>query len=354
MVYSKKTIFLSSIFSILLYPYFSFFNFFRRKHSFDNLEIKKILVTEYHRIGDVLIIIKALNSIKKRFPESHLILICNSSVEKLAKHLDLADEVVPISVPWTNWSWSFFDWYKTRSIAKSFSKKNIDLAFDFKGDFRNSWFLWNTYPKISFGYDTTGGGYFFTNPRTMNQDLHQSKRAEALVSIVGCIPPKEQFDKININEEGAVVVHIGATDKKRSWPMKYWIELIELLSDKLKITIVETVESQLLIERLKILKIEVEYFKGDLIELKTWLVNQRCLVAPDSMAGHLAAYVQIPVISLFGSQNPNLTRPLNKLGTIIKPDKPCNHSSNHWRLCRECMESIPPLKVYEAICNEVN
>ena len=108
------------------------------------------------------------------------------------------DEVIPITVPWTNWSWSIFDWYKTRSFAKSFSKKNIDLAFDFKGDFRNSWFLWNIYPKVSFGYNTTGGGYFFTNPQTMNQDLHQSERAEALVSNVGCIPIKEQFDKINM------------------------------------------------------------------------------------------------------------------------------------------------------------
>ena len=354
MVYSKKNIFWSSIISGLLYPYFSFFNFFRRKHNLDNLEIKRILVTEYHRIGDVLIIIQALNSIKKRFPKSHLILICNSSVEKLAKHLNLADEVIPITVPWTNWNWSLFDWYKTRSFAKSFSKKNIDLAFDFKGDFRNSWFLWNTYPKVSFGYNTTGGGYFFTNPQTMNQDLHQSERAEALVSIVGCIPVKEQFDKININEHGAVVIHVGATDPKRSWPIKCWIDLIKLLSDKFTITVVETIESEPLIEQLNEQKIEVGRFKGDLIELKNWLINQRCLVAPDSMAGHLAAYVQIPVISIFGSQDPKLTRPVIKLGAIVQPDKPCNHSSNHWRFCRKCMESIQPLKVCEAVCKEIN
>ena len=108
------------------------------------------------------------------------------------------------------------------------------------------------------------------------------------------------------------------------------------------------------IEQLNELKIEVGRFKGGLIELKNWLINQRCLVAPDSMAGQLAAYVQIPVISVFGSQDPKLTRPVIKMGAIVKPDKPCNHSSNHWRFCRKCMESIQPLKVFEAVCKEIN
>ena len=37
---------------------------------------------------------------------------------------------------------------------------DIDLAIDFKGDLRNSWFLWNTHPKLSFGYNATGGIIF--------------------------------------------------------------------------------------------------------------------------------------------------------------------------------------------------
>ena len=58
--------------------------------------------------------------------------------------------------------WSFLEWYKIRSFAKSLHLLGIDLGVDFKGDIGNSWFLWNIHPKISFGYDTTGGGYFYT------------------------------------------------------------------------------------------------------------------------------------------------------------------------------------------------
>ena len=100
-----------------------------------------------------------------------------------------------MNVPWTNWGWSIFSWWDIRSKAKSFSAKNIDLAFDFKGDIRNAWFLWLTRPKISFGYNITGGNYFFTNPMEMNQNLHQLYRAFNLVSAVGCQRNEIQEDK---------------------------------------------------------------------------------------------------------------------------------------------------------------
>tara|TARA_B100000959_G_scaffold248298_1_gene275078 strand:- start:183 stop:1274 length:1092 start_codon:yes stop_codon:yes gene_type:complete len=353
-VYNKKIIFWSQIFSSLFYPYFKIINYFRPIFDLDSLEIKTILVTEYHRIGDVLIIEPVLRSIKKKYPNAHLILICNENVENLARYLGLADEVIPINAPWTNWSWSVLKWWRVRSFAKQLSSRQIDLAFDFKGDLRNGWFLWLTYPKVSFGYDTTGGGYFFTNPIKMNQGLHQLDRAEKMVSKIGCQLVDRQNTPQGLNDNGAVVLHVGATDQRRSWPTKNWITLVDMLSNKFKTSIVETNESKQLIEQLKKTNSQVEYYKGDLIEFTGWLAQQKCLVCPDSMAGHLAAYVQIPVVSLFGSQAPELTSPVTNLGVVVKPERPCDHKSNHWRLCRKCMESISPLTVYGVIYNHID
>ena len=350
-VYKKNIIFWSRIFSHLLYPYFKIINYFRPAYDLHSIEINTILVTEYHRIGDVLIIEPVLKSIKTEYPNAHLILICNENVEKLAAHLKLADEIIPITVPWTNWNWSIIDWCKVRLFAKQLSSKKIDLAFDFKGDFRNGWFLWLTCPKVSFGYETTGGDYFFTNPIKMNQDLHQLHRASELVSKVGCTLAEQHREQHVLNVDGAIVVHIGATDPRRSWPTKNWIELVDSLSEQYKTVIVETNESKELIDKLKRTNEKVEYFRGDLVEFKVWLGKQRCLVCPDSMAGHLAAYVQIHVVSLFGSQIPELTSPVTNLGVVVSPEKPCDHKRKHWRLCRKCMESILPLKVYGAIYN---
>ena len=102
---------------------------------------------------------------------------------------------------------------------------------------------------------------------------------------------------------------------------------------------------------------KVKIFKGDLIQFKSWLSNQKCLIAPDSMAAHLAAFLKIPVVTLFGSQDPKLTSPISEKALVVTPGEICSHKRDHWRLCSECMHLITPNKVYKGICdlmNEVN
>ena len=331
-----------------------FFNLFRKRYHLGNIKIKTILVTEYHRIGDVLLINEALSTIKKAFPESKLILICNESAIDLAKELKIADEVLAIHVPWTNWDWSISKWLSTREFAKNLRRREIDLAFDFKGDLRNSWFLWHTCPKISFGYHTTGGRCFFTHSFKMNYKLHQSNRARKLISKAGFEYSDPQYPDLRFNRNGFVVFHIGSSDKNKSWPMKNWVMLAELLTGKHQIAVVKTPGSAYLKKVLKDKNINVENFEGDLVQFKNWLKTQYCLVGVDSMAGHLAAYVGIPVFTIFGSNESELTRPISRAGEVIKPDKICNHNRNHWRFCQKCLSTISPKKVAEAIFNKLS
>jgi len=347
MVYKPSYIFWSKIFSILVGPYFKFFNFFRKKYDIQSINVKTILVTEYHRIGDVIIIAPILRSIKLKFPNSKIILLCNESAKELAEYLKLADKIIGISVPWTNWSWSFLEWYKIRSFAKSLRLLGVDLGVDFKGDIRNSWFLWNIHPKISFGYDTTGGGYFYTKSFFMDQNIHQNRRALKLIEEFGCQSSCDKKHRYHSIKDGCVVLHPGSSDLERSWPDSHWVELARLLSIKFKVSIVITKDSSSLVSKLKLEDLGLKYFEGSLVSFCDYIKNQKCLIALDSMAGHLASYFGIPVISLFGSQNPSLTKPKNKYGKIIKPKTICKHDRDHWRLCKLCIESISPRIVYE-------
>ncbi len=354
MIYKPSYIFWANTLSILIAPYFKFLNFFRKKHDIQSINVKTILVTEYHRIGDVIIIASILKLIKLKFPNAKIILLCNKSAKELAEYLKLADEVIGISVPWTNWRWSFLEWYKIRSFARRLRLLGIDLAVDFKGDIRNSWFLWNTHPKVSFGYDITGGGYFYTNSFSMDQNIHQNKRALKLIEKFGCQSSFEKKGRYHSTKDGCIVLHSGASDLARSWPDSYWIELVRLLSTKFKLSIVITKNSSNLVQKLKIEDLELEYFEGSLVSFCDYINNQKCLIALDSMAGHLASYFGIPVISLFGSQNPSLTKPKNQYGKIIKPKTMCNHDRDHWRLCKLCIESISPRNVYEIVLEHIS
>ena len=354
MIYKPEYIFWSKILSVLIAPYYKFFNLFRKKYDLQSVKVKTILITEYHRIGDVIIIAPVLKSIKARFPDAEIILICNKEARELAKKLKLADIIFGISIPWTDWSWSLLKWYKTRSFAKNLQSLNIDIGIDFKGDIRNAWFLWSTCPKISLGYDTTGGKFFFTNTNLMNQKLHQYSRAAELVEKLGCQLYKEEKSRYHSIKNGCIVLHPGASDIARSWPDKNWIELVHLLIPTFKVSVVITTQSSIIVENLKKENLTVQYFEGSLVRFSDYINNQKCVIAVDSMAGHLASYLGIPVISLFGSQDPILTKPKNKFGKIIKPEKLCRHNLEHWRFCRLCIESISPKTVYETVLKHVS
>ena len=351
-IYSLKNLIASKTVSFFVSPYYGFLNMFRKDFSLQDMKIKKILITEYHRIGDLIIIIPLLKSIKKLFPNAKIILLCNESIEQLAKHLKLADKIIGVSFPWT--SWSFFDrrWKEVFALSDMLSKEKIDLAFDFKGDLRNSWFIWTTKPKKSFGYSTTGGSFFFTDAFFMDQQLHQFSRSEKLIKKAG-FSISDSPHVLTSNRNGTIVIHPGASDSRRQWPNSYWLKLVEKLSHDYIVSIVKTDESLKLISQIKKESLRVEIFEGDIIKLMYWFAKQKILIAPDSMAGHLASYVGLPVISLFGSQNPNLTKPKNKYGKIIKPTKVCSHVRDHWRLCRLCIESISPRSVYKEVLDHI-
>ena len=129
--------------------------------------------------------------------------------------------------------------------------------------------------------------------------------------------------------------------------------MVRLLIADFKVSIVITKESSSLFHSLKREGLELESFEGSLVMFCGYIKTQKCLIALDSMAGHLASYVGIPVISLFGSQNPELTKPINKYGKIIKPRIPCKHKRSHWRLCKLCLESISPKKVYSEVFEHI-
>ena len=93
----------------------------------------------------------------------------------------------------------------------------------------------------------------------------------------------------------------------------------------------------------------INIFKGNLVDFKRWLKNQKMLVCVDSMAGHLSAEIGIPSITIFGSQDPNLTAPRGGVSKVVKPKETCYHERDHWRLCKDCITSIREDDVYAKI-----
>ena len=351
-IFNPKFIYLSKILSKILNPVYFLFNVIKSKNIFHlNNKIKTILITEYYCIGDILIILPAIESLRRYFINAKIILICSVEAEPLAKTIKALDSVIPFNVPWKKTPLSLNKIWKSRKFAYSLRNKNIDLAIDFRGDVRNNWFLYQIKSKYSIGYSFTGGDYFLDKAIEFPYSLHQRDRALHLVSSIG-VKPHIKRETIKINQDGYLVLHPGASDSSRTWSVELWLELVKALFKKYKIAIVEVPETIELINSLGEINKSIKIYKGTLNKFSTWLKNQRLLVGPDSMAGHLAAHLNIPVISIFGSQNPELTKPHGSIVRVLKPAEKCRHSRNHWRLCKLCIDTIKPKDVFSAI-NEI-
>ena len=136
-VYHPTWLFLSKILSGLLHPLWLLFSHTKYFPAFDKSKIKKIIIGEYHCIGDVVLIIPALKVLKKSFPDAELTLITSPDIRELAEEMKISHEVVFFQAPWVRGKKKWKLWKNARSLAVYLQQKSYDLGIDFKGDLRN-------------------------------------------------------------------------------------------------------------------------------------------------------------------------------------------------------------------------
>jgi ADP-heptose:LPS heptosyltransferase len=286
----------------------------------DKLSIERILVQEHHCIGDVIMLEPTLRALKIGFPNAKIDLLCARSVKALAEYAQLADRVYayPNEIPF---------------------RIKYDIVFDFHGDVRRLKLLTQFRAKYRAGFSFSGGAKWLTHVVDYPYSKHQVERPFELLKIFG-IDLEDKTPKLkNFNEQdrGAkkIVLHPGANHYARMWPKEQWLALIGMLqAEGYKVVWVNPPGG--------ICKLPIEQFNGDLIELGKLMQTAAMLVGVDSMSGHLAAAVGTPTMTIFGSQDPTLTRPFHKKGYIILPSRHCMHVKKDWRLCAECMATIRP------------
>ena len=354
-IFNPKSLYISKLLSKIISPFFKLFS--KEKHfSVDNIILKKILITEYNCIGDVILITPVLRVIREKYPDAKIYLIVVPYVKELIEATNLVDECIAFEVPWHN-KFSLQNWKNTFKLIKSLKKEKFDLAIDFKGDIRSNYFLWKVKSNIRLGFNATGGGFLLTNSVEFPFHKHQLERAIILLKELNIetefttpdlrlTPEKsnKKLDKLNI------VIHPGANHFARLWPEEYWLELIEKLKEKdVNIFVVippnyGKFETDLLKK-----KLDVEIFKGSIYEFAIWLKNKTILIGCDSMSVHLATAMKIHALALFGSQDPELTKPYGEYGFFIKANKVCKHKEKNWRLCEKCMKDLKPQMVMEKV-----
>lgn len=169
---------------------------------------------------------------------------------------------------------------------------------------------------------------------------------------------RERLRETKQDEKYLVFLH-GTTWTTKQWPETYWIQLAELVAAagyRIKIS-GGNQEEVARAERIAKHNSAIDVLpRLEISAMAKLLANAKAAVAVDTGFGHLAAALDLPLVSLYGSTNPEFTGALGNSSIHLAADFPCAPCMG--RTCTyqatstvtpACYTTLPPTRVWEAV-----
>jgi ADP-heptose:LPS heptosyltransferase len=325
----------------------------------DREETKSILIIGFLLIGDTIIFLPALRILRKNFPNTCITLIGGKAVKTILESQHIIDNFIIVDCPWIapfNKSLkNILDFFNGIRKANSFA--TYDLAIEFRGDWRNIFYMNFIKSKRKVSYNYTGGEYMLTDIIIPNPSIeHFGEEALYFLKQLGCefsldeYVPKLVKDKdtqlveanfieeFNLEDKKIIGLHPGTSQAIKQWDKEKYSELILRIASENKEVVFlifegpgerETVAS---IE--KILQINAVKFiviKRNLKEYIDIIGLCNLMICNDSGAAHIAAAYGIVAVVIFANVDPKYVTPISSAEISI-----ISHSLE----CKPCFSSV--------------
>ncbi len=328
---------------------------------------KRILIVRSDRIGDVILSTPVIRNLRLAFPSSHIAFLCKPYTKGIVEKNPHLDEVI------------VYDKDKTQkgtlsSIAFSLSlrKKRFDWALILNPSLRLHLITFFAGISLRIGWNTKGGWLLtkrlaHTKPQGLKHELEYTldilralgipvvdKSLYFPVSPEVEVRVKELLLREGLkNDEGFVVYHPSASCPSKRWPIEHFLRLINILQreTKYKAVVISSKEekdvAKDLIEKVRVIDLRARL---SLMELAALLKNAKLFISNDSGPVHIAASLNVPVISIFGRNEPGLSprrwRPLGENSFYFHKDVGCRTCLAH--NCQKgflCLKAIGPEEI---------
>jgi lipopolysaccharide heptosyltransferase I len=339
-------------------------------------ELSNILVIRLSSLGDVLMTIPAVRSIRERFPDAHISWLVEGPVSEFLTCQDFIDEV--IIFPRSNTMKGLKEG-NVLSVQKALGpflrnirKREYDLVVDFHGIAKSVLFsmMARVTKKIGFGdMFAKEKSHLFYHNRINGSDkrMHKVDRNMLLANHLGYtnsvpnaalkVPDSATAYIDNFFREMGSTPPLFAvnpfsskgTDFKR-WPMERYAELIARIHHELQEPTVilwgpgEEEEAR----RLKEMSREGAYLAcpTNIPQLFALLRKVRIYIGGDTGVMHLAAAAGTQVIAIFGPTDFKINGPYGREHTVIREDVQCSPCKKRDCNDRRCLAPITVDKVF--------
>lgn len=336
-------------------------------------EIRNILIIELIFIGDLIVTTPTIRAVKKKFPDSKIILMTLKSMEEVLlgnpnisniisyKTEDFKDEEKIIKNLYKKYDLAIIlhpnPEIGVKKISKIIKKAGIPFRIgctkvgikEGKGSYLNR----KTRPTLKLKYkiednlDVIKTIGIKTNDKTL--ELYTDKKSD------------EKIKKIlkKLGKKKNLVIHPIPKHKTHEWLPERFAEIADKLSENFNIIFTGSKEDKDKINKIKnLMKFKpLDLSEVQIKEFFSIIKLSDAVISVDTSAMHIAAALNKPVLALFGAGNPKIWAPYCNKARIIYNNEVCTSCMRHKCLRKgekymECMNSITAEQVLEKF-NEI-
>jgi heptosyltransferase II len=337
------------------------------------LNPSRILVHEVNWLGDLVMTLPVLASLRRTFPAAHLSVLVDHRLAAFFDAGGLVDEVIPLQR-----SAQRFAPLELMRAAAQLRARHFDLAVVLPNSFVSALRVALAGIPVRAGFARDGRGWMLTNrarPDAQLMKRHQVhywlemlKRTLGVESDPKQIAPEvaqrhlERMRQwLSARRDGrsklVAVAPAAAYGPAKEWPPEHYVQLISSLAQR-------GVQAVLVGGPGEVARCEaiaaaaacdaiIAAGQTNVGELMALLSLCDGFIGNDSGAAHLASALGIPTVAIFGSTNPARTGPLGPCTAILYKGIECSPCLE--RTCRfghyQCLRGIAPPQALTALEN---
>lgn len=313
----------------------------------------KLLIVELWGLGDLVIATPFLRAAVERY---EVTLLAKPYAMDLQRRLWPEVRIVPFVAPWTAfknkyrlWRWPFPQIIRLR---RELTARHFDVGISARWDPRDHFLLNLVGAKKRIGFPRVRSGIFLTD--ALARPRPEAHRYESWRTIGNAmdleLPPRERiFIPPAGQKRDTILIHTGAGQTVRIWPLENYRNLAEHLRSKnFRVQIACDADQREWWVRAGEKTIATPATVQELVELTD---HASAFIGNDSGPGHLAAFCDVPTFTIFGPQLPEWFAPLHPradwIGGKACPYLPC---SDYCRFPEPfCIRNISDEEVREKI-----
>ena len=324
-----------------------------KKSNFSN--IKNIIIFKPDNVGDFILSIPAIDSIKKQFPNSKITCVVHPESSIIAGRV--CDSVIEYISPYVHSKGieNNVNFHYISKLNKTIINTKYDLILDLRSDILTLLFAFKS--KAKYRIDVSSYRIMYVFQKTLNiffgmQFFKQKKMHE--LELISKVLKKSGINVVYdfylpeiLNEEDIVhclkiiprdlikksfaIFHPGASWEYKRWNPDKFAKIADFIISNynLDVVIVGSKNEMNIAEAIKSMVKNKEKVlnlcgKTNIMDLIYLSKKSALAVCNDSALGHITAMCEAKTISLFGAQDPEIFGPKGKNVYIIKKNVKCS------------------------------